>query len=339
MAGVARLAGVSQTTVSLVLNDREDSRIPEATRAKVRSAAAQLSYRPNRAARSLRTGRTDTMGLLTDVIATAPFGGATVAGASDEAWQRGCMVFVVNTSRDPQILQTAIEQLVDHQVDSLVYAAEGTSHIAFPTAMGRLPAILVNCYTSDDAVPIVLPDDEGGADSATSLLLDEGHRRIAYLTGMRASWATQRRLVGYRTALRRAGVAYDPALMLEGNYRIDSGYDLTRRLLRDTALPTAIMAGNDRMAGGVYLALAEAGVKVPADVSVMGYDDQESFAADLRPALTTVRLPYYEMGRFAARHLLDADTLTMAHQSMIRCPLVLRDSVAPPRGSGVMPGW
>jgi LacI family transcriptional regulator len=334
MATVAKLAGVSVSTVSLVLSDRKNARIPERTRDKVRAAAAKLSYRPNRAARGLRLQRTNVMGMVTDVIASTPFGGATVAGATEEAWQRGYLLVVVNTSRDPDILGTAIETLIDYQVDSMMYAAEDTSHVAFPSVMSRLPSILVNCFTTGQSLPVVLPDDQRGGESATTLLLDEGHRRIAYLTGQRVSWATQQRFLGYRRALRRAGVPFDPNLVLEGNYRMDSGYELAKRLLRDTPLPTAIMTGNDRMAGGAYFALVEAGVRIPEDISVVGYDDQESFAADLRPALTTIRLPHYEMGRLAARHLLDVDTDAMPENTLVRCPLVIRDSVAAVPGSG-----
>lgn len=328
MAEVARLAGVSPTTVSFVINDRPG--LPEATRQRVRDAIAALGYRPNRAARGLRTRRTHTLGFLTDEIAVTPFAGRTVTGAHDVAWKHQTLLLIANTTRDARVIGTAVDELLDRQVDGLVFAAVTTRQATLPPAAASVPAVLVNCFAPGNAFPCVLPDEEGGGRTAAALLLEAGHRRIAHLAGVKGAWATRQRLKGFRAALAGAGVPLDPRLVAFGTFRTDSGYALMRDLLREDDLPTAVFCGNDRMALGAYLAVKEAGLRIPEDISVVGYDDQEELAAEIHPALTTIRLPFYEMGHWAVEHLLAADVADLPPRTYLTCPPVLRDSVAPP---------
>jgi len=195
----------------------------------------------------------------------------------------------------------------------------------------RVPVVLLNCFTAKDAAPAILPNEVEGGRAATQALLDLGHRDIAYLTGNPVQWATKARLRGFRTALRAAGLASHEPTVLPGNYHADSGYELTQQLMRGTTRPTAIMCGNDRMAVGALLALLELGVRVPQDVSVMGYDDQFQLAAEIRPALSTVRLPYDAMGRMAAEQLAAGGLAAPTGRTLVACPVVLRDSTAPRR--------
>jgi LacI family transcriptional regulator len=331
MADVGRLAGVSATTVSFVLNEKSGQTISPQTRQRVLAAVAQLDYRPNKQARALRMRHTATIGFVTDELDVDPFAGATILGAHEVAWEHGSLLLVVNAARDPQVMRQAIDDLVDRPVDAIVLAVVGTRRVQVPDALKGVPAVLVNGF-ANRPLPAVLPDEETGGRTAAQAVLDAGHRRIAYLTGPPASWATRARLRGFETALRAAGVARDDVSVREGNFRADSGYDLARDLLTRRAQdrPTAILCGNDRMALGVYLAAGEAGLRVPDDLSVVGYDDQVDLASDVRPALTTVRIPYRELGRWAARQVVDGVVGELPARTYLPCPLVPRGSVAPP---------
>jgi len=331
MADVGRLAGVSATTVSFVVNGRQDQSISEATRRRVLAAVAELGYRPNRTALGLRTRRTATIAFITDEIGVEPFAGATIRGAHEVAWDHGIMLLVVNTTRDRTIMREVVHELVDRSVDAAIFAVVGTRRVTVPDELAGVPTVLVNGYTAVGTPPCVLPAEMEGGRLATQLLLSEGHRRIAYLTGLKAAWATRERLRGFRKALADAGVSPDEQLVLHGNFRPDSGYDLTREVLARGEPPTAIMCGNDRMATGVYLALARAGLRIPEDVSVVGYDDQVQLGEYFRPALSTVALPYREMGRWAAQQAISQTVGLLPPRTYLPCPIVSRESVAPPR--------
>jgi LacI family transcriptional regulator len=338
MADVARLAGVSPTTVSFVFNGRPDSGIPEATQQRVKEAVDELGYRPNRQASGLRTKRTHTIGFLTDEIAVGPFAGRTISGALDIAWSRGHLLFIVNTTRNPRILRRAVDELLDRQVDAIVFAVVGTRSATLPDAIRHVPTILVNCFTPRGAIPAVLPDETAGGRSATQALIDAGHRRVAHITGLPGSWATRKRLSGYRVALSRAGIPYIPELVRVGDYHTESGYEGTRQLLALPQPPTAIFCGNDRMALGAYFAAADAGLQIPTDLSIIGYDDQEELASALHPGLTTMLLPYYDLGRWAVQQILNGTTDGLPARTYLPCPLVLRNSVVPPADAAERPG-
>jgi LacI family transcriptional regulator len=331
-ADVGRLAGVSPTTVSFVINDRQDQSISATTRQRVLAAIQELDYRPNRAAQGLRTKRTATIGYVTDEAAVDPFAGGAIAGAHDFARRHRSMLLVVHTNRDTRTRRAAIEDLLDRQVDAILFAVVGTRRVTLPESIVKVPSVLVNCYTAQSSLvsllPTVLPDEEGGGYAAARVLLDAGHRRIALLPGLPGAWATRARLRGIRRALLEADLDPDRIPLRHGNYRADSGYRLTRELLADR--PTALLCGNDRMAFGAYLALGEAGLRIPDDVSVIGFDDQDQLAADIHPGLTTVRLPYYEMGSWAAEQLFPLSQSSELGPVHLPCPVVERASVGPP---------
>ena len=333
-ADVGRLAGVSPTTVSFVINDRHEQSISAATRQRVLDAIQELGYRPNRAAQGLRTKRSATIGYVTDEAAVDPFAGGAIAGAHDFARRHQSMLLVVHTNRDTRTRRAAIEDLLDRQVDAILFAVVGTRRVILPEIIVKVPAVLVNCFTAQSSLvsllPTVLPDEEGGGYTAARALLDAGHRKIALLPGKTGAWATRARLKGIRRALSEFGVDPGDVPVHHGNYRADSGYELTRSLLASGPRPTALLCGNDRMAFGAYLALGEAGLRIPDDVSVMGFDDQDQLASDIRPALSTVRLPYYEMGSWAAEQLFPRHQSPEIGPVHLPCPLVLRDSIGPP---------
>jgi LacI family transcriptional regulator len=328
---VARLAGVSPATVSFVLNQTAGQTISDETRLRVLQAAAELDYRPNRTAQGLRHGRTATIGFVSHDVDFGEFAASAIKGAHEASIRHGSLLLLVNTGGSNLRAEQLIAELLDRQVDALIFAAVGTRQVVLPDAARRVPTILLNCFAAHDPAPTVLPDEVRGGHEATQALLDLGHRDIAYLTGNPSQWATKARLRGYRAALKSAGLDPRSQTVLSGNYHADSGYELVTTLLRENRLPTAIMCGNDRMAVGAILGLLEAGIRVPQDVSVMGYDDQFQVAAEIRPALSTVRLPYPAMGRLAAEQLV-AGTPIQDGRTLVHCPVVMRDSTAAPAG-------
>ena len=327
---VARLAGVSPATVSFVLNQTSGQTISDETRQRVLQAVAELDYRPNRAAQGLRQGRSATIGFVSHDVDFGEFAASAIKGAHEVCVREGNLLLLVNTGGSNRQAEQLITDLLDRQADALIFAAVGTRSVLLPDAASRVPTILLNCFAPHDPVPAILPDEVRGGREATQALLDLGHRDIAYLTGSPSLWATKSRLRGFRDALHGAGLNPSERTVLCGNYHADSGYDLVRTLLRRGPLPTAILCGNDRMAVGALLGLLEAGIRVPEDVSVMGYDDQFQLAAEIRPALSTVRLPYDSMGRLAAEHLAAASPASPAGRTLVHCPLVMRDSTAAP---------
>jgi LacI family transcriptional regulator len=330
MADVGRLAGVSATTVSFVINATPDEVIRADTRQRVLDAIVELGYRPNRTAQGLRTRRSSTIGFITDEVAVESFVGQIITGAHDVAWRHGSVLMVINTMRSRAVRRVALDNFMDRQVDSIIFATSETRRITLPTVTGRAPTILVNCFTAKNSLPCVLPDEVAGGRTAARIVVDAGHRKIAFLTGEPGAWATRARLRGFREELRRAGIDVGDQVVLAGNYQADSGYELTHELLARPHRPTAILCGNDRMALGALLALRERGVDVPGEMSLVGYDDQDALITRISPAITSVRLPFYDMGRWAAARLFAHDAGRLPPRTLMSCEPVLRESVAKP---------
>ncbi len=332
---VAAAAGVSPTTVSLVLNARAPGRIPESTRERVRAAAAELGYEPNALARGLRTQRTHTIGLISDKIATTPYAVRMVEAAQDVARDHGRLVFLVNTDGDPALERDAVQALLARQVDGLVYACMWHRVVDPPAG---LPAgtVFLDCAPVGGGYPAVVPDDHGGARTAVRALLDAGHRRIAYvdIDEDPLPIASGLRLAGYREELAAAGVDPDPALHVRTASNAAGGRAAVDALLTLPAdrRPTGLFFFNDRMAAGAYVSARHHGLRIPEDLSIVGYDDQQLIAAELDPPLTTVALPHYEMGRWATEVLLGSIEAPDGEDGVLRmpCPLIPRASVGPP---------
>lgn len=315
-----------------MLNETAGQTISAETRQRVLQAVAELDYRPNRTAQGLRQGRSATIGFVSHDADFGEFAASAIKGAHEACIRQGNLLLLVNTGGSNRQAARLITDLLDRQVDALIFAAVGTRSVVVPDATRRVPTILLNCFAPDDPVPAIVPDEVRGGREATQSLLDLGHRDIAYLTGNPGHWATKARLRGFREALRGAGLDPREQTVLPGNYHADSGHDLVRTLLRRGPRPTAIMCGNDRMAVGALLSLLEAGIRVPEDMSVMGYDDQFQLAAEIRPALSTVRLPYDAMGRLAVEQLAAGRHAALTGRTLVHCPPVMRDSTATPIG-------
>src|ERR1700722_4323679 len=217
MKDVADLAGVSRTTVSLVLNGR-DTRIAEATRRRVEQAAKELNFRPSVAAQQLRTSRSRMVGLVGDEIASGPFAGGLIAGAQAAARERDHALVVMNTGREGDVT-VDLKALEDRDADALIFATVMTRPVRLPDSLLHGPDImLLNCYDDSTDLPTVLPDDRAGGAAATELAIAAGHQRIALIGGERDTWPAVQRLAGYREALGAAGLPFDSTLVGPGNW-------------------------------------------------------------------------------------------------------------------------
>jgi LacI family transcriptional regulator len=328
---VAAAAGVSVTTVSHVLNQFSGARVNEDTRERVEAAARRLGYAANGLARGLRLQRSQTLALLSDEIATTPYAGRIVLGAQETASARGWLLMLLTTGNDPQVEQREIRALLRHRVDGVLYATMYHQRVAVPPHLGAVPVVLLNAGSADPATPSVVPDEVGGARTAVGHLLDRGHRSIGFVTNVDDIPATHLRLDGYRAALAGAGLPLRPDLVLAEESDARGGYRSATALLRRPDRPTALFCFNDRMAMGAYRAAVELGLHVPADVSIVGFDNQELIAEGLHPRLTTVALPHYEMGAWAVSttiRLVEGHGAPEQPQTTMPCPLIERASVA-----------
>jgi DNA-binding LacI/PurR family transcriptional regulator len=295
MSDVARLAGVSQQTVSRVLNDSPHVR--PATRARVLDAIGKLGYRPNRLARALVTGRSRTLGVLS--FDTTLYGPASTLFAIERAAHDAGYLVSIASLRAPDAasLRRGVERLLEQGV-------EGVLAIAPLESAGRglleLPAdvpVVATEAAPPGGVPLVAVDQRAGARLATEHLLALGHRTVHHVAGPDGWFESADRVTGWRDALRAAGVAAPPPLA--GDWSAGSGYAAARRL----GDATAVFASNDQMALGVLRALHELGRRVPEEISVVGFDDIPE-AAYFSPPLTTVRQRFDEIGARALRLLL-----------------------------------
>jgi LacI family transcriptional regulator len=332
MKDVAQLAGVSQTTVSFVINDVQDSNIPAETRDRVLDAVRELGYRPNAAARNLRSQHTHTIGLISDDIATTPFAGQMIQGAQDEAWAHNKLILLINTGGNKHMKSEAAEALLERQVDGILYATMYHREVHPPQAIYEVPTVLVDCYVSDRSLPSVVPEETNSASVAVGILIQRGHRRIGMLNNVDPIPATIGRFQGFRNALAAAGMEFDPSLVVTGLSDQSGGHAAAMQVLVRPDRPSAIFCFNDRMAMGAYQAAAELGLSIPGDLAIIGFDNQETIAPWLRPALTTMQLPHYAMGRWAAQHLLKLigsprRSALEAVQQQLTCPLIERFSV------------
>ncbi len=334
MTDVARLAACSQSTVSVVLNNTPGIRISRQTRDRVIAVAHELGYEiiPGHVALGARPRQ---IGIVFDRIATSPEAVVSIDGARETAWTTGHVLTIAETLNDVEMEPVTIEAILRNGVDALVYATIMTRRVQVPEPLARakVPVVLLNCYADDRRFPSVCPGEVAGGHRATETLVRAGHRRIAIITGEMWMDAARDRLRGYRQALATADIAYDPALVREGNWQTSAGYEQTHALMDLRVPPTAIFCSNDRMAVGCYEALKERGLAIPCEVSVIGYDDEE-VARHLSPQLTTLVLPHREMGRWAIERALAPIAVGKHPIAKLECPLIVRDSVATVRGDG-----
>jgi LacI family transcriptional regulator len=306
MTDVARIAGVSQTSVSMILNRMVGARISDATRKRVVEAARDIGYELPGARRPyLVASQRNVIAYIVDEISTSPHAVVSFDGARDAGWESGFIVAAHVTRANAELEATTIESICrDPNVLGVIYSTIFTRRVSPPSELLELPTVLLNCHGGDHRFHAIVPGEVAGAFTATHYLIGKGHRRIGFINGESWMEASADRLKGYRQALATADIAFDPRLSRNGDWLPLQGYELALELLRSAAPPTAIFCANDLMAMGALEAAGKLGLRVPEDLSVMGYDDQE-LARYTHPPLSTLVLPNYEMGRQAMELLID----------------------------------
>ncbi|HET8985204.1 MAG TPA: LacI family DNA-binding transcriptional regulator [Trueperaceae bacterium] len=331
---VARLANVSVATVSRVMNGVG---VTPANKAAVLAAIEQLHYRPNAFARSLATDRSGAIGVVVNEV-TGLFYGGIVQGIESVVEKHGMHLMVSSGHRVAERERRAVESLTQSRADALILLVSATSDYDLIELANRdRPVVIIGRHIEELSEHCVFVDNVHGGYIATRHLIEQGHEHIAHLTGNLSMKDGRDRLDGYKSALHEAGIPFDEALTVDSEFVEEGGYRGMQRLLRRGREFTAAFAANDQSAAGALLALKEAGLKVPQDVSIVGYDDV-LLARYVSPALTTVGQPYVEMGKSAARLALAAIGIAPATRIVSRYEpkLVIRESVAP-RGGGTRP--
>jgi LacI family transcriptional regulator len=300
---IAKLAQVSQATVSLVLNGISDTSVPQVTQRKILRAAKRLGYAPNRVAQSLRTQQTKTIACIVPDI-TNPFYPALERGAQKSAETNGYDVLIYNTDGLPAKERKCLDRLLEGRVDGVIGVFFHVSARDLRPLLDRKIAVVRIEPNPKKTGPWPLDnlfvDNAAGAKAGTQYLIERGHRRIAMIAG--TGGPERNRVSGYLQALEEA--ALKPQLVSRGNFNEESGYRSTKRLLSTGTRPTAIFAGNDLMAFGAMNAIRETKLTIPRDIAVLGFDD--IFAARfVTPPLSTISQFQYELGRVAAEMVLE----------------------------------
>jgi LacI family transcriptional regulator len=301
---IADQVGVSTATVSRALNSPE--RVSVDVRDRVTAVAARLGYRPNRVARSLRTQRTHTLGVVVPTITNPHFADA-VRAMQDVASERGYTLLVANSDHQPAKEEAALTTLLDHRVDGVVLVSTSRDP-APPPALAALLESRTAIVVVDRALPYldvsrVLVDIRGGARQAVQHLAERGRRRIAFIAGPAGVWTAEEKLMGYYEGLLAASLTNDPQLVLPGEYTIEGGEARAADLLALRPRPDAVLIANNLMALGVYRVLLDQGIAIPRDLAVAGFDDV-AWTDVVRPTLTVVAQPTHELGHQAIDVLL-----------------------------------
>jgi LacI family transcriptional regulator len=302
---VAAAAKVHPATASRALNPETRLLVSEDTARRVAAAAARLGYRPNPVARSLRTRRSYTVGVLIPDL-NNPLFPPIVRGLEDKLAEAGYVALIGNTDADPNRERLLFEQMRARHVDGFVLAT-ATLHdrMLAEAAEAEMPVVLMNRLSQDYSFPSVSVDNEQGARMAVTHLARLGHTRIAHIAGPQEASTGVSRLRGFREGLTQHGLAADDNLVVYATkYTVDEGTRCCRELLAKRGSFTAIAAANDMLAVGCYAAFEEAGLDCPGELSLVGFNDMP-FIDRLRPPLTTVRFPHYQLGTEAAQLLLE----------------------------------
>jgi len=325
---VARLAGVSPMTVSRAINTPE--KLNPETLAKVRQAIEALNYVPSLSARKIRGGHSSgkTIGVFALDTATTPFAVEMLLSVERTAREHGWNVFILNVFEIPLNPQT-IDLMLSHRPDGIVFSAMQLRELEIPPALRSKPLVLSGCMSTEPGVACYVPDDEDGQYQAVRQALQRGYRRPLCINLPRHSLAWKLRQQGLSRALAEAGIA--PQSVRQYDLSTDDAYgetiaELEHQLSESHGKPAfdLLVCGNDRIALVAYQYLLSRGLRIPADVAVLGYDNMVGVAELFYPPLSTVQLPYYELGRRAALHLIEERDEPFIH--WVPCPVVDRQS-------------
>jgi LacI family transcriptional regulator len=317
---VARRAEVSPATVSRVVNGRAN--VDPALAERVRAAMRDLNYRPNAVARNLRRSRTSMWAVIISDIGN-PFFTSLVRGVEDVAQTAGYSVVLCNSDNDEAKEGQYVNAALTEQMAGVIISpTAGSPHVLRLLDAG-VPVVVIDRQMAGAEVDTVLVDNEQGAREATGHLAATGYRRIACITGPRGLFTAERRLAGYRAALDEAGLPFDPALVRHADFGVAGGHAAMDSLLAVDPRPDAVFVGNNLMTIGAVGRIFDAGVAVPEEMGVVGFDDVP-WATLMRPALTTVAQPTYSVGRNAAELLTDRITDPGRPVSTVTLPTELR---------------
>jgi LacI family transcriptional regulator len=330
MCDVARLASVSQTTVSFVINNTPNAGISEGTRERVWAAVEQLGYRPNVVARSLKTNRTETIGVIAPDISNLHVG-EILLGIEDVVRQRDYSLFVYNTAanmeRELDSLD-ALDLLLRQRVDGIIAASTNEKWGSLtPADLQNVPIVFMDrAYGSLDG-PFVGADDKRGAYMGVCHLIEQGHEKIATLAGPQRYSTMSKRLAGFCQVMQDHNITIRKDWISETRLSFEGGYQAGRRLLSLRERPTAIFLNSDVLAAGALLAIHELGLRCPEDISLISFDDHP-WARVSNPPLTVVAEPSRAMGRLAAETLLSliAGKALADSNRTLDCRLILRQS-------------
>ena len=327
LSDVARRAGVSRTTASFVMTGRRDMRISSDAELRVRQAARELDYRPSLLARSLRTNLSQTVGMLSDVIASEIFAGEFIRGGMSTAILHDHLLFIGETQGDPEVEKRLINSMVDRGVGGFVYASMHTRHARISKTLREHPLVLLNCLTRTRIAPSIVPDEREAGRTAARALVEHGHLERIILVGDRASHviAATERTAGIEDILAEHGT--ELAGSIEALWWPEYAYEAVREYLGAGHRPTAFICLNDRLALGTYQAAQSLGLSVPLDFSVISFDDSD-LAGWLQPQLSSIAIPHFEMARRAMEILLSSDRTPVIER--IPMPLRSRGSVGAP---------
>jgi LacI family transcriptional regulator len=344
LADVAREAGVSVTTASLVLRLPDPPNIGPGTQDRVRATARQLGYVRNQAATDLRSQANSAIGFIADGIAQGPFAGDMIRGAQDAAWRQGYLLLIVETGHDSRLVREAVTRFAERRVRRIIYAPVAHQQVDLPQELADAGPVLANSFDAGHRFSSFVPDEAGGARLAVQKLLAIRSAPVGFINLEEGDVAAAGRLAGYRAVLDEAGLPFDdsyviytgrrtrggPAELRIGALRYGAmaadGYQAARVLFRRHPDLSLLFCGTDRMAMGAYDYLKETGRKIPQDVAVVGFDNQLLIATQVRPALTTIALPHYEMGKHAAQLALGHAKDAAPRQIALPCRLVTRKS-------------
>jgi LacI family transcriptional regulator len=333
---VAKYAGVSVTTVSRVLNNSSHP-VNSETRTRVLEAIEALNFVPNQLARALANDRTRLIGVIVG-DGSDPYFANIVRGISGSAQANGYLTIICNTERVPGIELDFLRLLRDYNADGIIFAGGALIDSSYRKELGEIVAKLQEHHVPLIALsnqylnmPQVKIDDVLASREMTEYLIGLGHRRIGFIAGPFALTTSGLRLDGYKHALERAGIVFDPKLVIEGDFTYESGGRAADELMGLEMPPTAIFGSNDREALGCLFRLAELGIKVPERVSVAGFDDIET-TLYVQPPLTTVHVPMYDIGVLGVKQFMRALAQTETLEPIHHVPhsLVIRASTAPP---------
>jgi LacI family transcriptional regulator, galactose operon repressor len=327
---IASQAGVSIATVSRVLNERPD--VSAETREAVLRVVREQGFSTNRGARALSLGKTGIVGLTLPFVHAAYFS-AILAGAAEALYERDMRIVLCPTLHEHDREVTLLERLMRGTTDGaiLLLPSESADELLTLRHQGY-PFVVVDAREpAPDGIPVVSAAHAAGAKQATEHLLNLGHRRIAAITGVAGWTATEERVNGFKGALASAGIIPDPALIVESNWEIPGGIEAAEQLFALPEPPTAIFAFNDNLAIGAFQAARAARLRIPEDISIVGFDDSEQ-ATIVTPLLTTVRQPLEELGRIGISLLLRLmeGKRVEALRVELATKLVVRESTAPP---------